>query len=591
MKLRQTLVMAGCLLFALAGCGRKPLTPAAPWTDVVNDSLFFLATSTDPNGLQLEYAFDWGDDPTFTTRRYRSGETAYARHSFGDPGWREIRVQARNENGKSSAWSPPLRFRKSHSPLIVDDTISGLVRWAINRWYHASVKVSDPDGDSVSVKFVWDGDEGKAWTAFAASGSVITDSCIWSATGPHAVKVVIKDKGNMVARPESTKIVNVSAMAVTWSNYGDVNYDATPTLGMIGGEPVLYCGLDDVLDCYSLDGRLRWSVPTNGSGFAPSLSPDNSRLYLTEEEEGVSCLDARTGELIWNLPLGSTEQSRCTPALGPGGAIYVTTFGSYDHWLRRVTDHGGSATFDWGICLTDDWEGTEHGIVVARGGAAYTVSQSGPSNSILFAVDSSGEVLWKDSTHVQHGGPPIIDRHDRVVVADEAGGVHCFNPDGTLAYSVPTAGVFPGTTAIGPRDEVIVTDYHGWIRAYDSTGGVLWTSTLGVNGWNTPCVAEDSIVILYDDGDGVVYSLDCTGQTLWEYSIEDSLILKRQRTEHFSEGYGEPSPVIGPNGDLYIVCYGGVFCLSGANLRLANTAWPTYNHDNARSGWAGRQQR
>ena len=30
---------------------------------------------------------------------------------------------------------------------------------------------------------------------------------------------------------------------------------------------------------------------------------------------------------------------------------------------------------------------------------------------------------------------------------------------------------------------------------------------------------------------------------------------------------------------------------ASARLRMANTAWPTYNHDNAHSGWAGRQQR
>ncbi len=580
-------VLVLILASAFVGCARKPLTPARPWADVANDSLGFFTTCTDPGGLKVCYVFDWGDGSTTTTGYFASGDTGYCSHEFENTRVRYVRVRARNENGVASGWSPPLRFRLTEPPQLAD-TVFGLTRWVADRWYHASVRVTDPDADSVAVRFVWDDSTPTSWSSLMPSGGVATDSCKWATTGPRAVRVVLRDKGCTIARPGAVKTVNVSSMAVTWYRNDDVTYDATPTLGMIGGEPVLYCGLDDVLDCYSLDGRLRWSVPTNGSGFAPSLSADNSRLYLTEEEEGISCLDARTGELIWNLPLGSTEQSRCTPALGPGGAIYVTTFGSYDHWLRRVTDHGGSATFDWGICLNDDWEGTEHGIVVARDGAAYTVSQSGPRNSILFAVDSSGEVLWKDSTRVQHGGPPIIDRHDRAVVADEAGGVHCFNPDGTLAYSVATAGVFPGTTAIGPEDEVVVTDCDGWVRAYDSTGRVLWTSTPVVDGWNTPCVAEDSIVILYDDAAGVVYSLDCTGQTLWEYSIEDSLILKRRRTEHFSEGYGEPSPVIGPNGDLYIVCCGGIFCLSGANLRLANTAWPTYNHDNAHSGWAGR---
>jgi len=37
-----------------------------------------------------------------------------------------------------------------------------------------------------------------------------------------------------------------------------------------------------------------------------------------------------------------------------------------------------------------------------------------------------------------------------------------------------------------------------------------------------------------------------------------------------------------------MVYYDGICCLAAGNVRLANTAWPTYNHDNARSGWAGR---
>ena len=53
--------------------------------------------------------------------------------------------------------------------------------------------------------------------------------------------------------------------------------------------------------------------------------------------------------------------------------------------------------------------------------------------------------------------------------------------------------------------------------------------------------------------------------------------------------YGCPSPVIGPNGDLYIVDPDyGLMCIADGGLRMAHTGWPTYNHDAAHSGWAGR---
>jgi hypothetical protein len=579
------------LASAFVGCTRKPLTPATPWADLADDSLAFFTVTTDPGGQKVCYVFDWGDGTTTTTGHFASGDTGYCLREFAGTRVHYIRVRARNEKGVASGWSPELRFRLSEPPQMAD-TLSGLPRWATDRWYHTSVRVTDPDGDSVAAKFVWGDLPATGWSAFYPSGSVITDSCKWSVIGPHTVGVMLRDKGGTVSRPSAVKTVNVSSMAVVWYRDDDVAYDATPTLGMIDGGPVLYCGLYDVLDCYRLDGTLLWSTQVSGSACAPSLSADGSRLYLTGDDEGISCLDSRTGQLKWNLPLDALEQTSCTPALGPDGAIYITTYGSFDYWLRRVTDFGDSAAFDWGICLSDDWAAGENanGTVVARSGVVYTVAlTAGSSHTDVFAVDSTGAVLWRDSTHVIYGGRPIVDGQDRVVVTDWAGGFYCYNRDGTLAYSVPTEGTYAGTTAIGHDDEVILTHYDGRVKGYDSTGHLLWTSTLGFEGMNTPCVADDNTVIVYDSDAACVYGIDGTGQTLWEYSVCDSLNLKKRSAVHLSEGDGDPSPVIGPNGDLYLVSYdGAVFCLSGANLRMANTAWPTYNHDNARSGWAGR---
>jgi hypothetical protein len=84
--------------------------------------------------------------------------------------------------------------------------------------------------------------------------------------------------------------------------------------------------------------------------------------------------------------------------------------------------------------------------------------------------------------------------------------------------------------------------------------------------------------------------LDNSGQPVWEFSVWDSLGIDKQRVKRL-DGEEAPSPMIGPNGDLYLATYYALVCVSHGGLKMANTAWPAYNHDNARSGWAGRQQR
>jgi len=591
----KTPLIAGCILAALFGCAKKPLTPVTPWADIANDSLCFFTTSSDAGDLKVCYIFDWDDGSMTTTDYYASGDTCFCPHEFTDTRVHYIRVRTRNEKGVASGWSPSLRFRLSEPPRLAD-TIFGLPRWAVDRWYRASVRVTDPDGDSVAVRFVWGDLPAAAWSSFVPSGSVISDSCKWSVIGPHTVQVILKDKGCTVTRSTAAKNVSVSQMAIVWSTIdAELMYEGTPTLGLIDGEPVLYCAeYDGALDCYTLDGRRLWSSPVPGTaGYAASLSADGSRLYpATACDTGIVCLDSRTGRRLWSL--ASCGDACCTPAIGPDGAIYVVTTPAWDSdYLRRVHDFGDSARVEWSLFLGVA-SPVDKGAVVGRDGTVYAVGYDHLHQcSFLVAVDSNGDVLWEDSARIQIGGTPVIDGQDRILVADLNGGIYCYNPDGSLAWCVATEGLCPGSTAIGIDDQVIVTtDELACIRNFDSHGNERWTSSgeLDLQGWNTPCVTKDSTVIAFDEGSGYVYEIDDDGRTLWEFSIYDSLYYDKHRPKRL-DGEGYTSPAIGPNGDLYVTIEEGLVCIAHGGLKLASTAWPTYKHDNAHSGWAGRQQR
>ena len=584
----KCLVQVGLVLMlasVLVGCARKPLTPVAPWADVADDSLVFLTVSADPGDLKVCYDFDWDDGSTTTTDYFQSGDTCSCPHEFADTRVHYIKVRASNERGVASGWSPSLRFRLSEPPRLAD-TIFGLSRWVRDRWYHVSVQVIDPDADSVAVKFVWDESLATGWSAFVPSGGTARDSWKWSTTGPHAVRVVLKDKGCTISRPGAVKAVSVSRMAIVWENYDEeLYYSATPTLGSLNGEPVLYgVSYDEALDCFALDGRRLWSTPLGcePTGYAPSLTPDGERLYLACCDSGLFCLNASTGRKTWSLAFSGAAY--CTPAIGPDNAIYVVASECAGE-LYRVRDCGDSGVIEWSISL-GDYSGVDNGAVVGRNGNIYVAGYDCLSEcSFLVAVDSSGTVLWKDSARIQSGGTPLVDGRDRIVVADW-NCVYCFNPDGSLAWSAPTDELSVNSAAIGHDDEVIVTDYDGDIICLDANGGQRWSAAIRTYGDNTPCVTDGAIVVY--DADGCVYGLGEDGNLLWDFSIFDSLDLDRRGPRRL-DGEGCTSPVIGPNGDLYLAdeCC-GMMCIAHGGLKLANTPWPTYNHDNAHPRWAGR---
>jgi hypothetical protein len=89
-----------------------PATPTdldGPTKPNYQQSSTYSASTTDPNSDQVYYLFDWGDG-TFSgwVGPYNSGSTGYANHQWTEQGDFEIRVKAKDDNGKQSDWSDPL---------------------------------------------------------------------------------------------------------------------------------------------------------------------------------------------------------------------------------------------------------------------------------------------------------------------------------------------------------------------------------------------------------------------------------------------------------------------------------------------------
>ena len=98
------------LLVILDAENRPPEKPSMPSggsfkmkTDVEYE---FTTSTTDPNGNQIWYLFDWGDGTTSGwIGHYDSGNTSFATHSWNAAGIYKIKVKARDYYNAESEWS------------------------------------------------------------------------------------------------------------------------------------------------------------------------------------------------------------------------------------------------------------------------------------------------------------------------------------------------------------------------------------------------------------------------------------------------------------------------------------------------------
>ena len=87
----------------------KPSKPSGPTSGKAGTSYTYSTSTTDPDGDQVYYWFDWGDGTNSGwLGPYNSGQTVSASHTWSERGSYEIKVKAKDTNGAESEWSDPL---------------------------------------------------------------------------------------------------------------------------------------------------------------------------------------------------------------------------------------------------------------------------------------------------------------------------------------------------------------------------------------------------------------------------------------------------------------------------------------------------
>jgi len=87
----------------------KPEPPIGSSSGKINEEYTYSAYTTDPNGDDLFYFFDWSDGSDSGWQGpFQSGETCTVSHTWSEKGSYEIKVKAKDIYDLESAWSDPL---------------------------------------------------------------------------------------------------------------------------------------------------------------------------------------------------------------------------------------------------------------------------------------------------------------------------------------------------------------------------------------------------------------------------------------------------------------------------------------------------
>ena len=113
----------------------KPVTPNGPSSGKPRTEYSYTSSSTDMDGNQLYYLFDW-DDGTDSgwLGPFDSGEECQTSHSWNQRDEYNIRVKAKDIHGGESEWSQPLPVSMPKNRFFEKNYLFNLFYWSTDRF-------------------------------------------------------------------------------------------------------------------------------------------------------------------------------------------------------------------------------------------------------------------------------------------------------------------------------------------------------------------------------------------------------------------------------------------------------------------------
>ncbi len=327
-----------------------------------------------------------------------------------------------------------------------------------------------------------------------------------------------------------------------WSlRVGNQNH-SSPALSPEG---VLYFGSGDhKLYAVSTNRYIKWAFETGLDIKSSPAIADDGTIYVGSRDRKFYAVTPE-GKLKWSFVTDGWVDS--SPAIAPDGTVY---FGSWDKKFYALDPAGAKK---WIFPTAGEIESSP---AIGADGTIYF----GSHDKKLYALKPDGAKKWEFAT----GGPitssPAIDYSGNIYFASVDGMFYVLNPDGTLRWSTLTGGITESSPVLDEHGgiHICINNSRGGITA---GGKVQPIEIIPFNLLDSTPVASADGRAFYVSPDGTGSALDAVAEINWQIFLKISFIA---------------SPLLAPDGQLYMVGWQGVLQRVESHTTLANSPWPMF---------------
>lgn len=627
-----------------AGCRNKPpqipVKPIGPAAVTLGDSAGYRSVTTDPNRDRVLYIWDWGDGKFDTSALLPSGDTVFTHHLWDSTGAYPVRVRAKDDKGNLSAdWSDTLLVNVisgENRPPVVGAPIGPDSGW-VGEWQVFKAVVTDPNGDSVQVKFLWDEGQTSLLSPLVGSGDTVTDSVRYFYRGAKNIRGVAWDKTGLISDTSPVKVF----IALQENTAPPAPTVTGPNRGISSGPYYRFYArsIDPQGDrvrykfIWGDGSESEWTsfLPSGGIGIDsvrfPSIGTYQVRaiaqdsLGLVSETSAVKQFTVvGEGEILWGLPgeefFSSPALSQALrgneirPALLIGGTD--EQFYAYDPYQAETLFVSAEGAGTWEEFLSSPAIGVDGTIYIGNeNGRFYAFNTSGTikwgfpetlsqdafsssaaidGNTIYLAGEdktlrklqdngTTWEEIWNYQLHTEVNSSPVILPDNRVVVVDDSGYVTCVTASGAPSWEYLLDAGVTSSPAVDQDGNIYIGTDQGNLVCISSDGTVRWTYHVPgeYNDINSSPVVDLEGNIYFGCDNGYVYKVNQSGSLEWNCEVWPNVSLSG-------------TPALAADGVLYIagtadsvtekLC---AIDITNGSKRWETTLTLSYDHNNKRA--------